>query len=253
MDQIYINKKRTGFNVGEYVIITPIGKKPIEKPCFYNLKDLEPIKIEIINKIIKIIKGKMKNENIIITGSFLDKGFKFNDVDIIIIKGSNAKDSSSKGIKNEIGIQTGIKAHIIHLTNKELLDGLSTDPLYRLMLNKCVSKKRLIYNIKKKINYKLLDLHLLKSKILIDSYNLLNGGEKYYFLRNMVAIYLFLENKKISKDSIEKEIKTAFQLDVEKIRQNLIDKEGFIKKYKSMYNEVSNKIFEGVKNGSKQE
>lgn len=252
MDQIYINKKRIGFNIGEYVVIKLIEKKPTEKLYSHNLKDLEPIKEEIINKIIKIIDKKIENKNIIITGSFLDKGFKFNDIDIIIIKESNVKFSSLKSIKDEIDGQTGIKSHIIYLTNEELLAGLSTDPLYKLMLNKCASKKRFIYKMKKKINYKLLDLHLLKSKTLMDSFDILNGDEKYYSLRNMVVIYLFLENKEISRDSIEKEIKVTFSLDVDKIRQNLINKEDFIKKYKSMYNEVSRKILEGVKNGSKQ-
>ena len=178
MDQIYIPKKRNGFVTGSYVIIQNI-KTPIQtkKPYFYNIKSIEPIKIEVIKQIMQIINKTISCENIIITGSFLDKGFNFNDIDIILINKNNL---NIKVIKEEIEKSTGIKTHIIQTTNKTLIKGLSTDPLYQMMLSKYITKKRFIYKIKNKIKYKILDLHLLKSKILIDNFDILNGNEKYY-------------------------------------------------------------------------
>ena len=119
------------------------------------------------------------------------------------------------------------------------------------MLSKCVSKKRFVHKINKEINYKLLDLHLLKSKTLINNFDLLNGNEKYHYLRNVVAISLFIENKEVNKKTIEDEIKRIFSLSVNKIRQNLIDKEDFMKKYNLVYSKVYEKILNGIKNGSK--
>ena len=92
MDQVYIPKNRSGMNTGEYVLIMPL-RKSIEgrkkspfKPYFYNLKSVEPIKLHIIEEIFSMIEKEANAENIIITGSFLEPGFKFNDIDILIIK-----------------------------------------------------------------------------------------------------------------------------------------------------------------------
>ena len=75
MDQIYISKERApGFEIGESVLIKPILKTEISTSnyFFYNVKSIEPIK--------NIILGRIFNElshldNVIITGSFLEKGF----------------------------------------------------------------------------------------------------------------------------------------------------------------------------------
>ena len=91
----------------------------------------------------------------------------------------------------------------------------------------------------------------MKSKILINNFDLLNGNEKYYYLRNMFAISFFFENKKINKNSFKKEIKRIFNLDINKIRQNLINKEDFVKKYRLMYNKIYEKVLGGIKDGSK--
>jgi len=252
MDQIYIPKIRSGLNVGEYVIVKPLKEKvPLERLYFRNIDNAEPIKLEVIKEMIKIIDKNIENENIIITGSFLDEGFNFNDIDIIIMAEIGKNEKSLNKIKKEIIERINIEPHLLVLDNKTLLNGLSKDPLYLLMLSKCVSKKRFVHKINKIINYKLLDLHLLKSKVLINNFDILNGSEKYYYLRNMVAISLFLDNKEINKKSIEKEIKIVFSLDINKIRQNLINKEDFIKKYKLRYNKVYEKILGGIKNGSK--
>jgi len=257
IDQIYLPKKRIGFSIGNYVRIIPldISIETIKrnKPYFYNIGDIEPIKLKITKEIFAIIDKEVKNQNIIITGSFLDYGFNFNDLDILIIKNmlNDAEEKQiieiiAEKIKNNIGI----KPHIILIDNQSLIKGLSIDPLYQSMLSRCISKERIIYKIdpeKNKINYKILDLHLLKSKVLIDNFYLLTGSEKYYYTRNLVSIYLFLKEKKLSKEMVEKKIKELFELDKKSLKQNLIDKKEFLKEYKKLYKKTFNLIMKGVK------
>jgi len=139
------------------------------------------------------------------------------------------------------------------LDDKALIKGLETDPIYQMMLSRCIAKKRFIYKTKNKINYKLLDLHLLKSKSLIDNFGLLNGEEKYYLTRNMVAISLFLQNKKIDKEKVDKEIIRIFDLrDINDIKQNILDKNNFLKNYKNVYKKTFDMVMESI-NGPKQE
>lgn len=256
MDQIYIPQKREGFSTGSYVIIKPLDvvlekgtKKITEKPYFYNIKKIEPIKIEIVNKIIKSINETSNSKNVIITGSFLNEGFNFKDVDILIIDEDKI---NIEQIKKNIEKNTGIKTHIIMLSNKTLIKGLSTGPLYQMMLSRYISKKRLVYKIKRKINCKVLDLHLLKSKILIDNFDILNGNEKYYLTRNMVAILLFLENKKISNENVDKKIGGLFNIKIGELKQNILEKDRFLKKYKALYSKIFNRMMQDIKNGSKQ-
>jgi galactitol-specific phosphotransferase system IIB component len=252
MDQIYISKNRQGFSIGEYVLITPItqSQKTVKtkKPYFYGIKNLEPIKINVISEVFSIIEKKANFDNIIISGSFLDKGFCFNDLDILIVTNSKIDISNiEKSIKDLIGI----KLHLIVIDNKSLIEGLSTDPLYQSMLSKCVSIKRLVYNIKPKINYKILDLHLLKSKILQDNFDSLSGSEKYYYTQNMIGIYLFLKFKKVTKEMIDNKIKELFGVSKEEIKNNLMEEKEFLKKFKEIYNEAFDLIMEGIKNESK--
>lgn len=251
MDQVYIPKKRNGFGIGSYVIIKPIKiEKPEEKPFFYNVREIEPVKLELIKQVMNIIDNEIENyENIIITGSFLEGSFNFNDIDIVIVTSSKInKDLIKKNIENIIRIS----AHIIALDNNSLIKGLSTDPLYQMMLSKCVAKKRIIYPRKTEINYKLLDLHLLKSKTLMYNFDILNGNEKYYLVRNMIAIDLFLQHKKLSHDIINKEIKKLFGINVVEIKQNILDKKAFLQRYKKIYKDTFNKIMDTINNGSKQ-
>ena len=117
-----------------------------------------------------------------------------------------------------------------------------------MMLSKFISKKRVIYNYKNKIMYKILDLHLLKSRVLIDNFSTLNGNEKYYLTRNMISIYLYLNNKKIDKEKADSEIKKTFSLkSINEIKDNLLDEKHFIKQYSLMYNKLFKKILEGIK------
>ena len=248
MDQIYIPKNRIGLDTGSYVIIKPLEvEKREQKHYLYNICSIEPIKLQVINQIFKIIENKIENENIIITGSFLDKGFNFNDIDIILIT-----DKKFKNLEKQIQEKIKIKTHLIFINNNSLIEGMSTDPIYQMMLNKCIAKKRFIYKIKNKKNYKLLDLHLLKSKLLIDNFDILNGNEKYNLIRNILAIKLYLENKKITKENIDLDIKKIFNLTIGQIKQNIIEKDRFIKKYKDFYDKIFNKIMRGIKNDSKQ-
>ena len=245
MDQVYIPKNRRNFPIGSYVVIKSLEtKQSAERPYFYNIKTIEPMKIEIIEEIFSLIDKAVKYENVIITGSFLDMGFNFNDIDIIII--SNDK-IDEKYIKNIIEDIIKIKTHILALSNRSLQIGLSTDPLYQMMLSKCIAKKRLIYRFKRKINYKLLDLHLLKSKSLIDSYDFINGSEKYNLTRNMIAISLFIQNKKIDKKRIDEEIKRIFNIkNIQDIKKNMLNKKVFLQRYNNFYNSLSKKIINNI-------
>jgi hypothetical protein len=252
MDQIYIPKNRTGMNTGQYVLIMPLENKTEStekkmfsfKPYFYNLKSLEPIKLRIIEEIFNLVGKEANAENIIITGSFLEQGFKFNDIDILIV---NEEKANTENLREKIERTFGIKTHLILLDTKTLLAGLSTDPLYSLMLSKCISKKRIIIKVDRNLNYKLLDLHLLKSKNLIDNFDILGGSEKYYLTLNMVSILLFVYNKKLSKEIVNKEIEKLLDISIKELKENLIDKQDFIKKYKEVYTKTFNKIMESIK------
>jgi len=246
MDQIYLPKNRTGMPAGQYVIVSSLEdgliKNNESKPFFRGIDSIEPLKLMIIKNIFEILE-KENPENIIITGSFLDRGFRFNDIDILFVKENNP---DIKRLKEKIE-NIGIKAHLIPIENKTLISGISTDPLYSMMLSKCISKKRIIINEKRNIDYKLLDLNLLKSKSLIDNFDILNGEEKYYLTLNMISILLFVQNKKLSKKLVEDSIEKTFNIEIEKIKYNLIEKSEFIKKYKEIYKKTFNLIMGNIK------
>jgi predicted nucleotidyltransferase len=251
MDQVYIPKSRQGMMPGDYVVVTLLTGKLRAKPqgyFRYNVKELEPIKLEILEVVFSIIeKGVKRADNIIITGSFLEKGFNFNDLDILIITSEKINEGE---IKKKIAARLGISADLVILNNKSLIQGLNTDPLYQMMLSRCIAKKRIIYKIKKKINYKILDIHLLNSKALIDSFDILTGKEKYYLTRNLISIKLFLEDKKLSNAAVDKAIKEEFR--EADIKNNVINKSKFLLKYKNIYDSLFNKIMNCIKDGAKQ-
>ncbi|MBI2655438.1 hypothetical protein HYX06_03375 [Candidatus Woesearchaeota archaeon] len=246
MDQIYISKERMpGFEVGATVLIKPVLEKAKPKPYYYKVRNIEPIKNEIIAEILNYFEDF---DNVIITGSFLEKGFDFKDIDVLLISDSKI---SIENTESRFEREFGIKLHIIAMNFKSLLKGLSTDPLFQMMLSKFVSKERVIFKIKREINYKLLDLHLLKSKLLIGNFDFLTGGEKYKSTRNLVAIKLFMENQKISLETINAEIDDYFGYGTAKnIKESLLDS-SFLKKYKEFYDKIFNKLMTGVRNGSK--
>lgn len=256
MDQIYIPKIRTNFEVGSCVLIKPldeiIEQKAKEKPYFYNIDKLEPVKLWVIDRIFDVLdKLIYKYDNIIITGSFLDEGFGFNDIDLIFIT-SEKIDLSH--IESELEKNIGINFHIIVLDNNILIKGLNSDPLYQAMLSKCVTKKRFIYRIRQSINYKLLDLHLLKSKSFDENFDILTGDEKYGLVRNLIAIELFLHKKKVTKELVNKRINQILGKNTDKmIKKNILNKNEFLKKYKLIYNKTFKEIMNGIRHGSRQE
>ena len=253
MDQVYLPKNRPSMPTGSYVILKSIDNLTPNKInlTFHGIKYLEPIKLEILNRIIKVIKQNTQDyQNIIITGSFLNKGFSFNDIDILVI--SNVQLIPEK-LSKILESQIGIPMHILILSNKELLEGLNTDPLYELMLSQCISENKFIYKINKRINYKLLDLHLIKSKIIIDNFDILNGKDKYHLIRNLIAIKLFLENRKLSSKIIDDTILKEFKLNnIQELKDNLLDKQSFLIKFKEIYQKLFNNILQGIDNDSKQ-
>jgi len=137
--------------------------------------------------------------------------------------------------------------HVLFASTKTLMAGLSTDPLYSLMLSKCVSKNRIIFKVKKIVNYKILDYQLLKSKTLIDNFDFLNGDEKYYSLINMFSILLFIQNNKLNRNIVEKKIEDSFNIKIKDIKENVIEKKGFLMKYKKIYNQTFKLIMRNLK------
>src|SRR3989344_9678350 len=98
MDQIYLPKNRFGLNPGSHVLVREISHEKEEKLFYYNIKKIEKVKIIIIKEIFKLL-NKYNFDNVIICGSFLDQGFNFNDIDIILINESEIK---LEPIKNEL-------------------------------------------------------------------------------------------------------------------------------------------------------
>ncbi len=245
MDQIYIPKNRVGLSTGSYVVVKPLQKKKkfTRKPFFYNLKYLEPLKLKFVNEIFDVLSD-YKYRNIIITGSFLDKGFNFNDIDVLLITNDEVS-----GVERILEKRIGVNVHITVIDNKSLIKGLNTDPLYQMMLSRCVSIRRFVYRIKNELNYKILDLHLLKSKLLIESFDHLTGREKYEMLRNMISIALFIEGKTVSKKSIDLIINKLFGKNTDKdIKNNIIDdKRRFLRRYSRFYKRLENTILNGTK------
>lgn len=249
MDQVYLPKNRIGFDIGKYVIIKPFEEKSSDKHenlYFYDLKFVNPLKLIIIKELMSVLDENIEDyENIIVTGSFLDKGFNFKDIDIIIL----TKNKQKKNIENDIKEKLKIETHIIYFNKPSFTEALKIDPIWGLMLNRCVSKKRLPPLPAKKINYKYLDAQLIRSKILMDNFDYLTGKEKHKLVRNLIAIYLFINNKRLSEENLEKEIRKKLNIEIEDLKNNLINK-NFLKKYNNFYLKLEKEV---IKNAAKQE
>jgi hypothetical protein len=250
-NQIYLQKNEgIGFEPGKSVVITPLEGIIAKEPAIfeYNVK-LESLKKEIVKLIFKIIDSYGHYDNIIITGSFLDKGFNFEDIDIIII---NPKNMEKEKLKNSIEENTGIKPHLILIDSESFNRGIRRDPLFRLIIDRYVSAKRTIFRKDREINYKLLDIYLLKNKNLIEGYDLFSIKQRKKLLRDFISIKLFSENKEVTIKNIEKEINKLFSKD---IIENLFyygnneEKHEFIAKLKKEFNKLEKHI---LKNVSKQ-
>lgn len=241
MDQIYLPKQRPSFPVGSYVLITPaLQEEKKQGSVLYGIKKPEPLKIEIVRRVLSMIEKHIAYQNIIITGSFLKHGFRFRDIDILIV--TNEKKVNEKELAARIEQEIGVPAHVIILTDKELSLGIARDPLYALMASRCVAKKRFTYHLQKRIvDYKLLDMGLLGSKVVFYSFDIMSGDDIYYAVRNMVAVALFLKDK-VSAEQVERKIDYIFGVSEDEIRRKVLNKAEFLKKYKLFYRETFEKI-----------
>jgi hypothetical protein len=100
-------------------------------------------------------------------------------------------------------------------------------------------------------------LNLLKSKVLIDNFDILSRDEKYYLTKNLIAIYLFVKNKRISEKTVSKAMKDLLSFGSQEIKENRIEKSFFLRKYKEAYQKtfdlIMNKLKEETKNGAEQD
>ncbi len=251
LDQIYIPKNRVGFPVGGYVLVKPLrSQQPFLKPHYYGLHGLEPIKVAVAQRIFSIIDHNCQNNNIIIAGSFLERGFSFHDIDILLVR----EEAVNEGIlKGHLEAETGCSIHLIVLPFAALVKGYSTDPLFQAMLSRCIAKKRIIPIKSKYLDFKLLDLHLLKSKPLLDNFEVLSGSEKYGMVRNAVAISIFLSSKKATLSRMNQQISALFGKNAgECIKNNTVAKSKFIPVFAKLYSSLENKILEGIAHEPKQ-
>ena len=250
-NQIYLQKNEgIGFEPGKSVVISPLENIIAKEPSIfeYNVK-LESLKREIVKSVFKIADRYGYYDNIIITGSFLDEGFNFEDIDIIII---NPKNIEKDKLKNSIEENTGIKPHLILIDSESFNKGIKRDPLFRLMIDRYVSAKRAIFRKDREINYKLLDIYLLKNKNLIEGYDLFSIKQRKKLLRDFISIKLFSENKEVTIKNIEKEINRLFGKDIIEslfYYGNNEEKHKFIAKLKKEFNKLEKYI---LKNVSKQ-
>ena len=70
-------------------------------------------------------------------------------------------------------------------------------------------------------------------------------------VRNLIAIKLFIDKKRISKQDVDTTINNLFG-SIDKLKNNLIQKKRFLEKYTKIYNDTENTLLEGIKNESKQ-
>lgn len=252
MDQIYVPKERApGFEAGTLVVIEPALRKAIEKPkpYYYDIEYLEPIKVAIVERIFEYFDRMTEVDNVLVAGSFLEPGFKFEDVDVVAI-GDNKMDSSA--IEKSLSRELGLNVRVIAIGFKAMLKGISTDPLFEMLVSKFVAKRRVIFNTTREIKYKLLDLHLLKSELLMNNFDFLTGKEKYKLTRNMIAISLFLDCGELNVEVVNNEIEKQFGRDkVRLIKENMVGK-AFLGRYSNIYTKLFLRIMAGIKHDSKQ-
>lgn len=243
-NQIYLKKNEgIGFEPYQEVLITPLQDVIRSEPTVfqYNIK-LDTIKKEIVKSIFKIIIDNITSGNILITGSFLNKGFNFNDIDILIIDGKKV----NKGIlKRKIIESIGIRPHIIEISMKNLIIGINRDPLFLLMVDRYVSNQRLIFKKKRDINYRLLDAYLVRCKNLVDGFDAYSIEQRKKILRDFISIKLFVEKKELTLKNIELEVNKIFGRKTMDKMINFGDKYAelkFIKKFKRYYNNLEKNI-----------
>jgi hypothetical protein len=121
------------------------------------------------------------------------------------------------------------------------------------MIDKYVSLKRTIFKKEVKINYKLIDAYLMRTKNLIDGFNFLNLKQRKKIIRDFVSLKLFCDGIDITLENIDKEINRIFgKLAIERLffYGDSSLKHEFIKKFKNEFNKLEKMVIE---NASKQE
>lgn len=244
MDQIYLPKVRPpGFAVGDCVEIIATTQQNIS---FYthHVSRLEPLKSIIKDEILNYFEHM---DNTFITGSFLEEGFNFQDIDVVVLGETGSKNSWPDYFTQKLGVPV----QIINIDRKSLQQGLEQDPLFQMMMSKYLARKREIFRYKTVVNYKLLDLHLLKSKTMMENFEVLTGKEKYKLVRNLLAIDLFLKEKKLDKEIVENEMEGVFGKGTpEKLKENMTEKNIFLPKFRKKYEEVFQIILKGIQHES---
>lgn len=244
MDQVYLPKNRPmALSAGSYVVVSPAIQQREITPYYYNAVHIEPIKAQIVQEIFRHCNA----ENVIIAGSFLEKGFCFEDIDVIIINGR------AEELEKFIETNFGLKAHIIRISYGALRAGLNTDPLFQMALSRFVSKERVLFKVNPEIKYKLLDIHLLKSRLLPEQFEHFDGKEKYKLTRNLFAIRLFLEGQTATKEKVDRAIDAWFGRGTVKLLiANTISRNPFVSKYREAYRKVFNALMAGISKDAKQ-
>lgn len=247
MDQIYLPRQREGFPVGSFVEISPvIPVQKVESLAFYNTQNIEPIKLHMIKEMFRIIEEHNNVENVIVAGSFFNEGFHFNDIDVIVI---SDKDIDQKMIQARLEETLGGKFQVVELSKKEFQDALLQEPMMDCMVQKCVSRESFVVPSTKQMNWKSLDLSLLSSELLIENFPFLSTNERYKQVRNLIAIYNFIENKRMS--SVDDSIDALFGKGISvALRNGTLELKDFRKKYKQVYQKLQKIIFAGFKDDS---
>jgi len=207
-NQIYMKKNEgIGFEPGKSVIIKPL-EVILDKPTLleYNIK-LLPLKKEIIKQIFSIIIEHASFGNILITGSFLQKGYRFEDIDIVIL---DPEVVDKQVIKKRIRNILGIEPHLILISYHDFQKGVSRDPLFHLMIDHYVAYKRIIFKKKKSINFQFLDAHLVRNNNLLIAFESYTLQERKKVLRDIISIKLFSEGKALSHKAIRMETEKIF-------------------------------------------
>ncbi|MBI3035783.1 hypothetical protein HYY71_05670 [Candidatus Woesearchaeota archaeon] len=121
-------------------------------------------------------------------------------------------------------------------------------------MDRYVSAKRAISRKDREINYKLLDIYLLKNKNLIEGYDLFSIKQRKKLLRDFVSIKLFSENKEVTIENIEKETNRLFGRDIIEslfYYGNNEEKHKFIAKLKKEFNKLEKYILKNHENSQK--
>ena len=101
-------------------------------------------------------------------------------------------------IQNKIENEIGISAHLIISDYHALIKGINSDPLFELMMSRYVSMKRWLIKKKRMPDYRKLDIYLLRSKNFDKNFDYLDNRQKYEFIRNLIAIKLFIEGNPLN-------------------------------------------------------